>query len=106
MPIAEELGKRSDGAGMAECRSLTKAATQLAKAKQKRGTEVPELDRMLLGPHASLPRLARMQRGNSQTATTDLGSSTATLKLAEPKKVKTRKHKIFTSACGYVDYAG
>merc|ERR1712151_1291458 len=62
MPIAEEIGQRADSDRMKECRNMTKLATQKSKAKSKRGVQVPELDKMLLGPHASLPWLARIQR--------------------------------------------
>merc|ERR1712176_963705 len=111
MPIADEVGKRADGAAMANCRQLTRDATQKAKQKEKRGVEVPELDRMLLGPHCSLPRLARAQAQLDQKNSTldSTLNSNATIKFdtkakAEPKK--TRKHKIFTSSCGFVHYAG
>jgi len=101
MPIAEELGIRADAPSMETCRALTRAATSKKQAKDRRGVEVPELERLLLGPHASLPRLAaatqNLVRGGGVVASG-----------ASPGKQGARKrsHTVFTPAAGFVRYAG
>lgn len=102
MPISQELGARADDPSMKTCRALTDAATRKKAARDRRGVEVPELDRLLLGPHASLPRLA--------TATQNLikqgGQSQVEAGEASQSRLKMRSHTIRTSAAGFVRYAG
>lgn len=91
-PIADQLGIRADAPRFAKVREATR------KAKSRREVEVPELERLLLGPHASLPRLASVE---AQRTAQDF----ATKSSPTPKK-KMREHRIFTSAGGFIRYNG
>lgn len=59
-PIAHELGIPPASERMAKCINASKVATQRLE-KRKKIVKVPELQRLLLGPHASLPRLAKIE---------------------------------------------
>jgi len=101
MPIADELGIRADSSRMAACRELSKKATH--KQNSKRYVEVPKLQRLLLGPHASLPRLAECERAQAKLVPPDRGRELAD---HEGSKAKMRQHRIWTSAAGFIQYAG
>jgi len=101
MPISDELKLRADMPRFAACREATR------KANSRRPIEMAPMQSLLLGPHASLPRIA---------ATTD---KVAFNKAASPMKTdggvegatpspikKKRQHRIFTAAGGFVRYAG
>ncbi|CAJ1363769.1 unnamed protein product [Effrenium voratum] len=74
-----------------------RVAARRADAQRKRGVEVPEMTRILLSSNPSLPRLAAAEQrfvdGNRA------GSSS-------PMKRPLRKHCVFTSSSGFVNYAG
>lgn len=94
MPIAEELGIRADSPQLERCRSATREASRRLALQQKRGAEVPELQRMLLGPHKALPRLAAAEQRQ------------ATGESLSPERPKAKTRTIFTPASGFVRYAG
>jgi len=96
MPIADELGVRPDAPQMMTCRALTREATGRKVARDARGVEVAELERLLLGPHASLPRLAAATHSVLTNDRRNPG-------MALPRK---RSHVVYTSAAGFVRYAG
>merc|ERR1719326_2559548 len=103
MPISDELQQRPDLPRFAQCRAATK------KCDSIRGTETKPLQKLLLGPHASLAQLARI---DPDAAKSPKSREAAALRLLEergefpPKKVKPRQHRIFTAAAGLVRYAG
>lgn len=92
MPISDELKQRADHPRFAACREATR------NAKSKRGIEVTPLTKLLLGPHASLPRMARMQEERMEPE--EKSGQHA------KKVVRRRAHCIFTSAAGFVRYHG
>ncbi|CAE7258050.1 PPC16 [Symbiodinium sp. KB8] len=98
MPIADELQQRPTIKRLAACRVETRIASRRADEKRKRGIEVPEMTRILLGPNPSLPRLAAAEQRHVTEA--DKGSSTS------PTKRGIRKHCVCTSSSGFVHYAG
>mmetsp|Transcript_27253 Transcript_27253/g.78403 ORF Transcript_27253/g.78403 Transcript_27253/m.78403 type:complete len:381 (+) Transcript_27253:161-1303(+) len=98
-PIAHELGLPPSADRLAKCRTVSQETTARVEHKKKI-VKVPELQRLLLGPHASLPRLAKMQATVSSNAT----ASSPELAARPPPRV--RKHTIFTPAVGFVSYAG
>merc|ERR1712151_810782 len=55
MPISDELQQRADHPRFARCREATR------RAKSRKEIQVDPLQKLLLGPHASLPRLAKLQ---------------------------------------------
>lgn len=103
MPIAEELGIRADNPRFAKVREASR------KAVSKREVEVPELQKLLLGPHASLPRLAQVE---AMRAHADAGGERGSISAhtsPSPGPVagkKKRKHRIWTQAAGFVEYHG
>mmetsp|Transcript_5996 Transcript_5996/g.14289 ORF Transcript_5996/g.14289 Transcript_5996/m.14289 type:complete len:360 (+) Transcript_5996:161-1240(+) len=96
MPIAEELGVRPDDPSLEACRALTREATGRKAARDRRGVEVPELERLLLGPHASLPRLAAATQNLLKDRDLCHG----------PPGPRKRAHTVYTPAAGFVRYAG
>lgn len=98
MPIADELGVRPDAPSMKTCRALTREANGRKNAKDRRGVEVPELERLLLGPHASLPRLA--------AATHNHLTASSKPRAVPPGVARKRSHTMYTPAAGFVRYAG
>jgi hypothetical protein len=94
MPISDELQQRADHPRFARCREA------IRRAKSKREFQVDPLQKLLLGPHASLPRLAKLQEACKDED--DPSSSSG----ASMKKPKPRSHCIFTAAAGFVRYAG
>lgn len=104
MPISQELGQRADMPRFGACREATRQAH--AGAKARRAVEVAPLQKLLLGPHASLPRLAAM---SSPTRSSNPASPTSPgigVEGATPSPKKKRQHRIFTAAAGFVRYAG
>lgn len=102
MPISQELDLPANLPRFAGCREATR------KAVSRRPVEMPALQRLLLGPHASLPRLAMsnsMAPGAAAAATTG-AEGDAQGATPSPKKNKKRQHRIFTAAAGFVRYAG
>lgn len=75
MPIAGVLGIPPASERMAACINASNVATQRLE-KRKKVVKVPELQRLLLGPHASLPRLAKME-ALANAAPPDGGALTA-----------------------------
>jgi len=104
MPISEELQQRADLPRFATCRAAT------LKCDSRRGAETKPLQKLLLGPHASLAKLAAVDQ--SQIGMSPKSREAAAARLIEetgqfpPKKVKPRQHRIFTAAAGFVRYAG
>jgi len=96
MPIASELGLRAQDPRFAKCREAAKRAS----LKANKGVEVPPLQRLLLGPHASLPRLAQCDTSPG------LGDTIGTMGSDEMPKRKKRQHRVWTSAAGFVKYEG
>jgi len=100
MPISEELQLRADHPRFAACREATR------RANKQRAIEVNSEQAMLLGPHASLPKLAAKA---SMPGSKEFGSPTSEgspAKSPSSDKKKKRQHRIFTSAAGFVRYAG
>lgn len=97
MPIADEIGQRADSPRLAQCRIATRAASRKAAALRRR-TEVPDLQRLLLGPHAQLASLAMAE---DAAVARDAG---ATLLRGPAPRMKQRT--IFTAAAGFVRYTG
>lgn len=95
MPIADELGIRADAPRLAACREASR------RAVPRKGVEVPPMQKLLLGTHPSLPKLAGVEKNRDHNAHPDVerGCSFG----AKPKK---RQHRIFTSAGGFVRYSG
>jgi len=106
MPISDELKQRADLPRFAACRQATK------RADSKKGTEVKPIQKLLLGPHASLAKLAKCAEMGLDSDLTPRAKEAKALRLLEekgefpPKKVKMRQNCIFTSAAGFVRYAG
>lgn len=126
MPIADELGQMPNLKRFAACRMATR------KANKHRPAEVAPMQALLLGPHATLPQLARrasvscplaavdqqMKAMTSPTGsspkkamTSPMGSSptkvgTSAEGMTPSPQRKKRSHRIFTSAAGFVCYAG
>jgi len=109
MPISQELGQRSDLKRFGACREATRKAHATIKAR--RGFQVASLQKMLLGPHSSLPRLAAAQGidltagiasppGAAASSPGSGGGSTPS-----PKK-RTKERRIFTAAAGFLRYEG
>lgn len=112
LPIATELGISPQSDRMQRCIKACKEA-QSRIEKRKLQVKVPELQRLLLGPHASLPRLAKMEADKAAQAemSKDIaelaGRSSASSiggNTADPQRV--RRHRIFTPAVGFVSYNG
>lgn len=101
LPIASELGCRPDEPRLEKCRDAAR------RVVPRDGFEVKPLQRLLLGPHASLPRLARMDEvlanAKEQVVKTQNSVPPQEVPVHSPKK---RKHRIWTSAAGFISYAG
>jgi len=104
MPISDELKERADMPRFAKCRAATKASDSL------RGIQTKPLQKLLLGRHPSLAKLAGVDR--NLAGMTPKSREAAALRIVEesggfpPKKIKPRQHRIFTAAAGFVRYAG
>lgn len=104
MPISDELKQRADRPRFARCREATK------RADSRRGIEVAPMQKLLLGPHASLQKMAACDPDLANMSSA--AREAAVARLVEegfpvpPKKVKPRQHRIFTAAGGFVRYAG
>lgn len=94
MPISEFLELRPGMPRFAACREATHQAHR-REDKRKEGDVLP-MQKMLLGVHATLPKLAAS--ANASCESTNVASG------ASPKKK--RQHRIFTSAAGFVSYTG
>jgi len=95
MPISDELGQRADAPKLAACREASK------RAVARKGSEVPAMQKLLLGPHASLPELAKIERNRDPKMSPD--EERGCHFGGKPKK---RQHRVFTSAGGFVTYHG
>lgn len=100
MPISEEFGLRPAIKRFKACRSETRIASRRADIQRKRGVEVPELQKLLLGPHASLAKLAAAEQ-KIITGSPDDGRA-----VQPPRKVPPRNRGIYTASSGFVSYAG
>merc|ERR1719502_694589 len=103
MPISQELGLRAMMPRFAQCRQSTRKAHKEMRNK----LEVSNEQAMLLGAHASLPRLAAAA-GTHQAAAGSPGKVDTSAEGASPSppsSKKKRQHRIFTSAAGFVRYA-
>lgn len=111
-PLAQMLGIRPDDPRM---RSSNEAAKRLSAVRTNGQINVPPMRKALLGPHPSLPQLARCEQAimeqhlallNIQEAAerTRKDASTAGAQAGSTKKL--RKHKVFTPACGFLEYHG
>lgn len=128
MPIGTELGKRPDDPALAEMRQVSMEASGKLRQKPRGQIEVPELQKLLLGPsaNASLYRLARAHcpdrnagsghevlagspalrpRRASSAPRVGNGRRTAQPPTAE-SPTRARKRTICTAAAGFVTYAG
>mmetsp|Transcript_96993 Transcript_96993/g.278713 ORF Transcript_96993/g.278713 Transcript_96993/m.278713 type:complete len:394 (+) Transcript_96993:78-1259(+) len=111
MPIATLLGVSPTCDRMQNCLKAYREAKHRTDARKKQ-VKVPELQRLLLGPHASLPRLAKMEEAQaleqSSSSLRDRPGSSPALgasDLGESTK-KNRQHRMCTSAVGFVSYNG
>jgi hypothetical protein len=105
MPISQELGLRAMMPRFAACRQSTRKAHKEMRNK----IEVANDQALLLGPHASLPRLAAAAGTHQATAAGSPGKVDTSAEGASPSppsSKKKRQHRIFTSAAGFVRYAG
>jgi hypothetical protein len=107
LPIGDELGKRPDDPSMAACRNVSRELT-MKMAKRRAQVEVPELQKLLLGPHASLPRLAQCERAaRSQTSlAAEDRNPLLSPQQSMAKPAARRQHTIWTQAAGFIRYAG
>jgi len=109
MPISQELGLRSDMARFGKCRHATHQAH--AGEKARRSAEVDPLQKLLLGPHATLPQLAATNGKNlpstpKKSASKGSPSKGSSVEGATPSPKKKREHRIFTAAAGFIRYNG
>jgi len=95
-PLAGELGVPATSDRLAKCRVLSKEVASRLEHRRKI-VKVPELQKLLLGAHASLPRLAKMQ---ANLVSPDMSAENS------PQPPRLRKHTIYTPATGFVSYAG
>jgi len=103
MPIADELGLRPNEPRLAECREATR------RAVKRGGVQVPPLQQLLLGPHSSLPKLARcesMRLGRHQTVDPSGIHNLERGITPHGSKLPTRNHRISTSSVGFLKYSG
>lgn len=107
MPISQELSQRPDLPRFGACREATRKAHSNVKAR--RNLKVPPLQKLLLGPHSSLPRLAATE-GRDLTggaaSPTGAASSPGSGGSSTPSPKKKRQHRIFTAAAGFLRYEG
>jgi hypothetical protein len=96
MPIADELGIRADAPRLASCREATR------RAKPRGGITVPPLQKLLLGPHAPLPKLRTCESMRDPTKTEQHERGI----VPYGSKHHKRNHCVFTGAGGFVKYAG
>lgn len=107
LPLATELGVNPTSDRMTSCIKACRDVQHRMDDKRKQ-VKVPELQRLLLGPHASLPRLAKMEETWAmEQSNTDNGkgarpASTSLHGLA----TRVRSHRLFTPAVGFVSYNG
>eukprot|EP00931_Biecheleriopsis_adriatica_P116190 TRINITY_DN91869_c0_g1_i1.p1 TRINITY_DN91869_c0_g1~~TRINITY_DN91869_c0_g1_i1.p1 ORF type:complete len:423 (+),score=71.39 TRINITY_DN91869_c0_g1_i1:119-1387(+) len=101
MPIADELELRPDMNRFKGCRQATRIASRRADAARKRGIQVPEMQKLLLGSHASLPRLAAAEQRLAVGSPPQTAGGQRAKSSAGP-----RKHCVFTASSGFVHYAG
>jgi len=91
-PLADFLGKRPDSPKLAGVRDACK------RVPRRRGVQVPPLQKLLLGPHASLPRLEKVEKGRDPAVDEDQERSGG--------RVGKRQHRIYTAAAGFISYNG
>jgi len=104
MPISDELGLSPNLPRFAACREATR------KANSRRPVEVAPVQALLLGPHASLPRLAKgMDQKDAEQRRASLSpvkAGAAVVGTTPSPQRRKRQHRIFTAAAGFVRYAG
>jgi len=94
-----------------EARGCSREAKHRTDTRKKQ-VKVPELQRLLLGPHASLPRLAKMQEAQaleqSSSSLRDRPGSSHALGASDLDEAtkRNRQHRMCTSAVGFVSYNG
>lgn len=98
MSISEELGLRADNPRFAQVRELTR------RAHSRKDFHMPPLQKVLLGPHPSLARLAKTMEAEGDPATHT--SNRKGHGVPEVKPPKMRKHRMWTQAAGFVGYNG
>jgi len=110
MPISQELSQRPDLPRFGACREATRKAHANIKARRL-PVKVAPLQKLLLGPHSSLPRLAATQgidlsSGVASPPAGAYASSPGSGGGSTPSPKKKRQHRIFTAAAGFVRYEG
>lgn len=101
MPIADELGQRPDLPRFGKCRDA------MRRADSRRGTQTKPLQKLLLGPHAGLAKMAKTQDLNGMSPTSRAAAAARLLDAPFPPiTAKPRQHCIYTAAAGFVRYAG
>lgn len=105
MPTACDVGVASNGDRATKAVKESKASAIRSNA-QKKIVKVPELQRLLLGPHASLPRLAKMAAAQSKIDAVDAETPAAATAAGGVAPTRLRRHTVFTPAVGFVTYAG
>lgn len=113
MPIADELGCRAKDPRFAKIRRA------VTNCKSHHEIKVNPLEKLMLGPHASLARLAKCTESvagapgtdSGEMAISDLRRPPQAFKPPAPtdsavQKKKMRHHRVFTAAAGFVKYAG
>jgi len=116
MPIAQELNLPANHPRLGKCREASRRATE-----KKRGLEVSPLQKMLLGPHMSLPKLVEHEEaatrlglrssaggGGLEESPGGFGGGLSEGGSPSPPRGATRKreHRIYTAAAGFVRYSG
>lgn len=108
MPIAGELNLPANHPRLGKCREAARRA-----ADKKRGLEVSPLQKMLLGPHMSLPKLVQQEEAAANLALLSRGESPLLGSAEEggspgvaTRRARKREHRIYTAAAGFVRYSG
>lgn len=105
MPISAELSQRSSEPRFAKCREATRQAH--AGIRARRPLEVDPVQKLLLGTHTTLPRLAAAHHAKEGTnVSSPSAAQGVSVEGATPSQKKKRQHCIFTAAAGFVRYAG
>lgn len=92
-PLASELGQMPTAGRLDGARVASKACDARV---HMRPVQVKPLQRLALGPHASLPRLAKADRSVTMEFSGNMPRA----------KAKPRIHRICTSSCGFIKYVG
>lgn len=95
MPIADELKVRPSVLQLAKCRALSRQASMRAHLSKKRGPEIPEMQRLLIGPPPPLAKLAAAEQRLADGVIRGHSS-----------QQKTRQRTVLTASSGFVTYVG